>query len=584
MAKSQKSYPSLLTVFEYTVATGEMAKQGDSEAMWKYGLHNMDPRYRDIMKDIVNLKDEEFPRQIDPDKAIKYIEKAAKKGNPIGMILMGKYEYVKPNKNKEANLYLRDKESGMQALKWYEKALKQGYGDACALIYDIKIKYPNFKHVLYDERRGAVEYLNKGVSMMSPLSCKYLGKYYLNEPVDYKKAFEMFSMVEKLGFYSPELTECYLDGLGCDRNYYIAIKRIEENFNVKHSDHTFIRARRLLSLYDEVPGQRYSEWIEMMKNPGNNTHRTEYFNEVDSTYFSKDLQLLKRGGSFYITNSNGNYLTHSFDDAKIQGDSIILSFEKYITSIGKDGIIRNPIPNQMLEDWMQEGISLTRRMLLEKWICSLDADGEYGVACILFNNKGALEEQSYKSVDIKYKNGRGINKKTGVSLSEGINNGYVNFYYSKALPYYERALELNPDFDLAKMNAQRVYAALKKKRDSDSSPFLLGLSSCLQLANNIVQLHTNNALFKTKDEQNINTTAKSTTKKGNKSNAIASAQNERVAQNTYHDYVTLLIDMNTFRDRYDDNQRKGIQRSMKQIREKYKFTKSEWEDWNGISK
>lgn len=39
--------------------------------------------------------------------------------------------------------------------------------------------------------------------------------------------------------------------------------------------------------------------------------------------------------------------------------------------------------------------------------------------------------------------------------------------------------------------------------------------------------------------------------------------------------------MKTFRERYDDNQRKSIQRSMKQIRKKWRFPKSEWEDWNG---
>ena len=60
--------------------------------------------------------------------------------------------------------------------------------------------------------------------------------------------------------------------------------------------------------------------------------------------------------------------------------------------------------------------------------------------------------------------------------------------------------------------------------------------------------------------------------------------------NTYRDYETQLIKMNVYYERdYNDRDRKYIQQQMKSIRTKWlsrglSFSKSEWEDWNGVKR
>lgn len=56
--------------------------------------------------------------------------------------------------------------------------------------------------------------------------------------------------------------------------------------------------------------------------------------------------------------------------------------------------------------------------------------------------------------------------------------------------------------------------------------------------------------------------------------------------NAYSDYISLLLNMKLYPQKYDDSQRRKIQATMKQIRTKweqkgFKFQHSEWEDWDG---
>lgn len=609
LAKNVENYPSLLTVFEYSDDIEEKAKQGDSNALWMLGLHNMPAKERNILGQVITLNDDDFAKQPNREASIKLIEKSAKKGNPIAMVLMGRCEYVSPSKEK--NPYKQAKECGKAAVKWYEKAMNCGYGDACALIYDIKNSYPDYKNILYYERREALEYLDKGISMNSPLSAKYLGTLYLREPFDFKKAFDSFSLIEEWGFYCPYLTELYIEGKGCRRNYAEAIKRIEAHPQHPHTPNTYIRLVECFALGKGVKQDKekacyyllklpvvnqrllfhdaslllsdrisFEEWIAQITAKGRNYQYTPtVFEEDRTTRFSDNIYLLKRGGVYFVTNEKGEYLTHSLDAVRIEGDSIVVTFDKYKSTIGHDGNMRNPIVSQMLVDWMQMKSQSREKAILENRICSLDADGLYGVACILQNNKGVKVENAFAPSNYVHKNGHGINKKIGRAVNNAMDKGNKNYHYSQALPFYERAVELNPDFELAQMNVERMRKALTGLKESETSPFLFGISSCLQIADNLVQLcsrqHSSSSQENTVQQRNNQKKAKQ------KSGTAASAQNEMISRNTYNDYVSQLVDMSTFRDRYDDNQRKNIQRSMKQIREKYGFTKSEWEDWNG---
>jgi len=607
MAKGTEQYPSLLTVFKYSSDIEEKAKQGDSNALWMLGLHNMPAKDRAVFDPIITLNDEDFDKTPSQEEAIKLIEKSAKKGNPIAMILMGRCEYINPNKGK--NLYKQAEDCGKAAVKWYEKAMKCGYGDACALIYEIKNNYPNYKHILYDERHEALEYLEKGISMKSPLSAKYLGTISLIEPFDFKKAFERFSLMEEWGFYYPYLTELYIEGKGCPRNYAEAIKRIETHPQHTHTTNTYIKLVECFALgkgvkKDEekayyyllkvpVGNQRllkqslhlsetlsFEEWMaQIITKVQNYQYTPTVFEEDCTTRFTDDIFLLKRGGVYFITNEKGKYLTHSLDAARIEGDSIIMTFDKYKSTIGRDGNMRNPIINQMLVDWMQMENPSREKAILENWICSLDADGLYEVACILQNNKGVKAESAFAPANYIHKKGHGINKKIGQTINSAMDKGNKNYHYSQALPFYERAVELNPDFELAQMNVERMRKALKSMKESETSPLVFGISSCLQIANNFVQLRSQQHSYSPQENKVRQGNKQKKTKQ--KSGTVASAKNEMTARNTYNDNVSLLIDMSTFRDRYDDSRRKAIQSSMKQIRERYGFPKSEWEDWNG---
>lgn len=609
--EKQKNYPSLLTEFEYTLDIEEKAKQGDSDALWMMGLHNMPLCNRMYLRIFVNLKDKNFDKTINQEEAIKMIEKSANKGNPIAMVLMGTYEAYHYDKSGKL------KENKKAAIKWYTKAINCGYTDAYAVM--AKKIYDEYD---YDSQKKKVEYLNKGTALKSPLSAKELGKEYFDyilnkKPYDFKKAFECFSLVEECGFYEPQLTWCYLEGLGCPQNYKEAIKRKEAHSDISHPHeinkkiakcfalgkgvkqdkdkaiYYFLRlpTRSQLELYNDTTlnfneGLSFEDYITQIEQQQANYNYTPTIFEEDSvTELTNNIHLLKRGGVYFITNPKGDYLTHALDYVGIEGDSIIAKFNKFKTTIDNNGNMRNPIVLQMLSDWLQ-----TNTVQLERWICSFDANGTYGAASILQNAKGVIIENKVNSFSITYNpepGGKKPSKKERM-IAESINKSFEKSMrqtqYEEALPFYEKAIELDPDFELAQMNVERMRKALGKGK-CDSAPFSFGLSSLLQLANNLAQFSNQLSAFSSHDNSHSNTVGQSRNKNQkkatSKSTSAGYARNEMTARNTYQDYVSQLIDMKTFRDRYNDQQRKSIQRSMKQIREKYKFTKSEWEDWNG---
>lgn len=599
LATDAESYPSLLTVFEYSDSIEEKAKQGDSNALWILGLHYMPDKYKTLYS-IISFNDTDFNKNTDLEVAIEFIEKSAKKGNPIAMILMGRYEYYKTKKSKEPH---------KQALKWYEKAMKCGYGDASVLIYHIK------EDNIDNDRHKILEYLYKGISMGSPLAARELGSINSQAPIDSKKAYKYFSLMEEWGFYSSAITDFLMNGYGCPRNYTEAIKRIEKRMKntPKIMDaHELINTRYIYAnaakcfalgkgvktdkdkayyyisklpilfqqqLYNDTTlglsyGTNFEEWQTKIATIAKNyEYKPTIFEEDSIIKFTDDIHILKRGGVYFVTDKNGEYLTHSFDYAYIDGDSIIGELDNYKTSIDSEGKMHNPIVNQMLLDWMQKQDSN-----LEVKILTLDADGSYGVACILQNNLGIKTENAYKFTPSTgpYKNRK--EKQLAQMANKAMENATLNMRYKKALPFYERALELNPDFELAQMNAERIKKGLANLKENRTAPLLFGISSCLQIANDFVQLRNSQNTSSYKNDVKQGNSPK---KAKPKSQTAGSARNETIARNTYNDYVGQLIDMSTFRERYNDNQRKSIQRSMKQIREKWGFPKSEWEDWNG---
>ncbi|MCH5178260.1 MAG: hypothetical protein J1F13_01155 [Prevotellaceae bacterium] len=140
---------------------------------------------------------------------------------------------------------------------------------------------------------------------------------------------------------------------------------------------------------------------------------------------------------------------------------------------------------------------------------------------------------------------------------------------TKSLVYVERA-----------RNAIIAKAERKRRRAEMWGAILSVTPTVLSTAASFTSIGKTNATGLTDNVSNSTSTSnkKSQTKTGG---GVASAQNERTARKTYNDYVSQLIDMKTFPERYNDTQRRNIQSSMRSIRQQWGFPKSEMEDWGG---
>lgn len=605
-AKNETS-PSLLTEFHYSPDIETQAELGDTEAMWMVGLHNIPEQHRvySANKRVI-LKDQAYGTTLNTESALRMIEKSAKKGNPIAMCLMGIQEYYMPSKEK--NPTKRIAKAAERASQWYKKAIDKGYGDACALMYLAKTNNVNYNHILYDERQEALKYLYKGIEMQSPLSAYYLGLFNLQDPADYRNAFDCFSLMEEWGIYSSNLTELYMENIADIKDISKAISRIESHPESSHSPYTYSKMAEYLAngkgvVQDNEKAKHITSNILMLLNQGANNpeatnsikysdllkkdgssteewHPIKYKND-ETFVFTDNLGLLNRGDTYFIIDATGKILSHGFDNAQIGGDSIFVELGNYKTSVGKDGKMANPIPNQMLKDWMEKKLSKIDKTSLGIDISKIDADGTYGVAAAMFNNRGAELENNFTQ-DNKTKNTQGKKGKTAQVIQKAMEKGTKNYNYSAVLPLYERALKYNPDFSLAEMNAERIQRLLNGLKDDDLSPLELGLTAGLQFLNAMTDLQSGQISSEDTAEKRVLKKSRRDNKGKQKYTSVAEVRSKIIESNVYNDYVDQLIHMKTWPEKYySDDQRKKIQKTMKMLRERNGFPKSEWEDWNG---
>lgn len=190
---------------------------------------------------------------------------------------------------------------------------------------------------------------------------------------------------------------------------------------------------------------------------------------------------------------------------------------------------------------------------------------------------------------------------TMINLDDENKEGYKSLaYYNLGTVYestgdtytarkmYSACRRCDRNNQLAQESIERVDAQrkaeekqLRAERLRKIADALAGINNALENYNNFRQ--SQQSLKSVSSSKNTQPTA-NIDSRNSKGNAVSKSVNERQARYAYNENVTLLIDMNTFRDRYNDSQRRNIQNSMRHIRQQWGFPKSEWEDWNGVKK
>lgn len=179
--------------------------------------------------------------------------------------------------------------------------------------------------------------------------------------------------------------------------------------------------------------------------------------------------------------------------------------------------------------------------------------------------------------------------------------GYVSYCYNNmgvmygkkgdkatAKLYYQKAVELDPNNDVARKNLEIVDAPQSQPQEKRSGwDILAGVLEAFGNAANTYNAYASSQSYTQYDNasgQSSNNQASKSKATKPKGNAFAKSVNKRISNDTYNNYVTLLINMSVWPSRYDDTQRRSIQSSMKSMREKNGLHKSPWEDWDGNPK
>lgn len=271
-------------------------------------------------------------------------------------------------------------------------------------------------------------------------------------------------------------------------------------------------------------------------------------------------------GKFYLVNEKGETLNKlgydklTFDEDKFSYLAIIGDFQSYINPSGMES---NPIITQMFN----KAYSMMATSPSE--------------AIRQFNKIIELDKQElYPSI-----------------LSQSHNNIGCLLFDSgdedSAANHFEEAVRLMPSNQIAANNLNQIVNPQVEETSDESN--LSGwdiASNMLGSIGNVINTfsysaqgnHTatsDNSTFKSKRKvKNLQKTS-TATKKGK---SLSESQNERFARNTYNKNIDTLSHMAVFRQYYNDSVRRDIQRSMRNIRSRYGFPKSEWEDWDGSPK
>lgn len=272
-------------------------------------------------------------------------------------------------------------------------------------------------------------------------------------------------------------------------------------------------------------------------------------------------------GKFYLVNSSGETINKlgydklCFDEDKFSYVAEIDGFQSYINPSGLES---NSIINQMFN----KGNALMATSPME--------------AIDQFNKILALDKQElYPSILSQSHNNIGC-----LLFDSGDEDGAVS--------HFQEAVRLMPSNQIAANNLNEILNPPVEGGNDETSTsgwdiasnILGGLSDIMNafsnssenLSQNYQSATQDNSIYKSKRKVRNTRRTNTATKRGK---TLAESQNERTARNTYNKNIDTLSHMAVFRNYYNDSVRRDIQRSMREIRSRYDFPKSDWEDWDG---
>lgn len=158
-------------------------------------------QYNDLQQQFEAVCDMAKAGKISGDEWGKRMEALAEKGHEMSQCCAG--------------VYYERKENYKKALYWYEKAEKQGCGEA---IFTIGEFYMDGKGVEKDEKKG-FEYWVKAAKYGYDIAMVWVGNCYwfgFVVDIDYYKAFDYYKMAAELGNCDGQfhVGECYQKGFG----------------------------------------------------------------------------------------------------------------------------------------------------------------------------------------------------------------------------------------------------------------------------------------------------------------------------------------------------------------------------------
>lgn len=289
--------------------------------------------------------------------------------------------------------------------------------------------------------------------------------------------------------------------------------------------------------------------------------------EVVDTLLTPDNRIIEAEGFMGILDTKARPLEYAgkYDYLNWNNDlnRYFGIYGNYSTYIQENGQEENPIVKQMFEEAYNHPDDSFAKIIYEE-IIFVDPTNYYKQTSLSYNNLGVIANNAgnIEQAEMLFDKSYNLDKNNTVALE---NRNKLRDYQN----------------DIKRQERQeKLLAALN------------GLSNALsEGAQAIVNTRQANETFKGGKTMNeFSAPSKRKRDKIQKHN-IGQAINSRTAIRAYDGYVSNLIEMNTYRDRYDDSRRKSIQSSMKSCRERNNanadaihISKSEWETWDGSPK
>ncbi|MCH5217502.1 MAG: SEL1-like repeat protein [Muribaculaceae bacterium] len=503
------------------------------------------------------------PYSIDVEKAIDCFEKASKKGSGNASCELGNIYY---------NGFLKKGGTRVQSIKkaiqFYSKAIEQSYYKAYVNLASVYLGsgkqlisegiLTDADEIEFDRKRLSIakEYLNTAINLGISEAFILMGRVYENgligEPENWEKAYFLYSKALDMGNLEATsyLFNLSYQGKGCPRNHRTAFEYLAKGVN--GNDYTAMETLKFLpNKIHNVPKN-----INSLEPP-----RVEYrYN---------DLIIINDLNDWYILNSDSIRVSERRYD-KIDLDSISHKLLGYIdqSSVELDeyGLETVPIQEFLFEDYLNQttGNPLIGAQKFDK-ILTLDPMNLEGYNTMAYYNKAVIH--------------------------------YNMNMPTTAFEYINIALELDPDFELAKETRENILSLSlenfqkRNKEHANKTNLILdciaiGLAGLTESLDNVQSTKREYSIVTESNKEEILKKNKEKAKRAKQLGKDARKELNRsiyfnTMQNCYREYIFMIEAAKTNPVDYPVERVKHIQSEMKGIRKRFPdvITKHENEDW-----